>query len=56
VLNHTMVAEIASHWDLLHSPQCIAERRAAVNAVATTRQLDELYRRALGVATRSYCN
>jgi chorismate mutase len=54
-LNHTMVAEIASHWQLLHSAQCSAERRHAVNAVAATRQLDELYRRALDVATGSYC-
>ena len=54
-LNHTMVAEIASHSGLLHSAQCPAERRNALNAVATTRQLDELYRRALDVATGSYC-
>lgn len=54
-LNQTMVAEIASHWELLHSAQCMAERRNAVNAVATTRQLDALYRRALDTATGSYC-
>jgi chorismate mutase len=55
-LNHAMVVEITAHWELLHSAQCIAERRNAVNAVAATRQLDELYRRALDVATGSYCN
>jgi chorismate mutase len=54
-LNHTMVVEIAAHWEILQSAQCPAERHTAVTAVATARQLDELYRRALDAATGSYC-
>lgn len=54
-LNHTMVAEIGSHWRLLQSPQCVADRDGAVAAVADLHQLDPLYRPALDFATRSYC-
>ncbi|WKG05362.1 chorismate mutase [Mycolicibacterium sp. HK-90] len=54
-LNHTMVNEIADRWPTLHSPSCAADLAGAVDAVATARQLDPLYRRALDHATRSYC-
>ena len=54
-LNHTMVDEIATQWAVLQSPQCAAERDDTVEAVASARQLDPLYRQALGAATRSYC-
>jgi chorismate mutase len=54
-LNHTMVAEIASHWQLLHSPDCAADRDDAVAAAGSAHQLDALYRAALDFAARSYC-
>jgi chorismate mutase len=54
-LNHTMVAEIASHWQVLHGPDCAADRDDAVAAAAGTHQLDALYRGALDFAVRSYC-
>jgi chorismate mutase len=54
-LNHTMVAEIASHWQLLHAPDCSADRDDAVAAAASAHQLDALYRAALDFAARSYC-
>ena len=54
-LNHTMVAEIASNWQLLHAPDCAADRDDAVAAAVSAHQLDELYRAALDFATRSYC-
>ena len=54
-LNREMVAEIAAQWQLLASPDCATERDEAVAEVAGARQLDALYRQALGFATRSYC-
>lgn len=54
-LNHTMVAEMASHWQVLHGPDCAADRGDAVAAAASAHQLDALYRAALDFATRSYC-
>ncbi|MCV7114841.1 chorismate mutase [Mycolicibacterium setense] len=54
-LNHTMVDEIAGRWLVLHSPACRADLADAVDAVATARKLDPLFRRALDYATRSYC-
>ncbi|OBG85836.1 chorismate mutase [Mycobacterium sp. E802] len=54
-LNHTIVDEIANQWPALHSPSCPADRATAVEAVATARELDPLYRQALDYATRSYC-
>jgi chorismate mutase len=54
-LDHTMVAEIARHSDVLQSPACAGELDDARRAVAGARQLDELYQRALSFATRSYC-
>jgi chorismate mutase len=54
-LNKTMVAEIAGQWDSLHSPSCPDDLEAARSAVAVARGLDDLYRRALAFATRSYC-
>lgn len=54
-LNKTMVAEIAGQWDSLHDASCAGNLEAARNAVAVARGLDDLYRRALAFATRSYC-
>lgn len=54
-LNHTMVNEIAGQWATLHGPACRTDLASAVDAVATARNLDPLYRRALDYATRSYC-
>ena len=46
---------LALHWDALHSPTCATDLGDAVNVAATARQFDELYRRDLSFATRSYC-
>lgn len=54
-LNREMVAEMAEEWDVLHSPTCVADLNAAKATVAQTRGLDSLYRQAIDVATRSYC-
>jgi chorismate mutase len=54
-LNESMVAEIASHWPLLRSPECVVDRDDAVAGVAGAHQLDAFYREALDFATRSYC-
>jgi chorismate mutase len=54
-LNHTMVAEIASNWQLLHGPDCAADRDDAVASAVSAHQLDALYRAALDFAARSYC-
>jgi len=55
VYNHTMVEQIALHWDSLHSPQCVADLDAARDSVVAARGLDPLYQQALTAATRSYC-
>ncbi|KUI26582.1 chorismate mutase [Mycobacterium sp. IS-1742] len=54
-LNRTMVDQMAAHWPLLRSPECPQRVREATDLVSATRGLDELYRRALSFATRSYC-
>ena len=54
-LNQTMVEEIARQWDSLHAPQCPADLGRAVEVVAESRKLDDVYRRALAFATHSYC-
>jgi chorismate mutase len=54
-LNHTIVDEIAKQWSTLQSPTCRDDLDAAVDAVAQARNLDPIYRQALGYATHSYC-
>jgi chorismate mutase len=54
-LNRTMVEQMAARWPLLQSPDCAQRVREATDAFATAGDLDEIYRRALGFATRSYC-
>jgi chorismate mutase len=54
-LNHRMVNLIAADWPVLDSADCSIRLTAARDAVAESRQLDPLYRQALDVATRSYC-
>jgi len=54
-LNRQMVDQIASNWDLLHSPACAAALQDAKNAATASRRLDALYQQALAFATRSYC-
>lgn len=54
-LNHTMLAQIAAQWSLLHSPACAPELDGARSDVIGARQLDDLYRQALSLATQSYC-
>ena len=53
--NTTRVDEVAAQWFAFHGNGCGADLSAATDAVATDRGLDELYRRALTTATRSYC-
>jgi len=55
-LNKRMVGEIARQWPVLQSGECPAQLEAAKSEVAGSRQFDPLYRQALDVATRSYCN
>lgn len=54
-LNRTMVSEIATMWDVLHSPGCAADLQAAKAVVVQARALDPLYRQALDFATGNYC-
>ncbi len=53
--NRTMLAQIVTHWDLLHSPACVAELDAARGEVMRARGLDHLYQQAVSLATQSYC-
>ncbi|CAM4185007.1 chorismate mutase [Mycobacterium senriense] len=53
--NRTMLTQILANWNLLHSPECAAERDAARSGVIRDRQLDSLYQKALSSATQSYC-
>ncbi|HEV7420627.1 MAG TPA: chorismate mutase [Mycobacterium sp.] len=53
--NHTMVSEIALHWDSLRGPGCEVALDDARSSVAAARQLDPLYQQALDFATHSYC-
>lgn len=54
-LNHVMLTQIGSQWQVLHSPDCDGRLDSARTAVALSRHLDTLYRQALLVASRSYC-
>ncbi|OBB83295.1 chorismate mutase [Mycobacterium colombiense] len=53
--NRTMLTQISANWNLLHSPECAAQRDAARSGVIRARQLDGLYQKALSSATQSYC-
>ncbi|OBG35347.1 chorismate mutase [Mycobacterium sp. E3198] len=53
--NRAMLAEIATHWDLLHSSACGPELDAARADVIRARGLDDLYQQALSLASQSYC-
>jgi chorismate mutase len=54
-LNQTMLTQLVTRWDLLHSPACAAQLDAARTAVIRAHQLESLYQRALSLATQSYC-
>lgn len=54
-LNQTMLTQIASDSELLHSPACRPQLDAARADVTRNRQLDGLYQQALSVATQSFC-
>ncbi|MEV3905717.1 chorismate mutase [Mycobacterium sp. NPDC050551] len=54
--NRAMVAELATHWTLLRSPDCAARLGEARAGVGDARGLDGMYRQALDAATRSYCD
>lgn len=54
-LNRTMVDQIATQWNSLHSPSCVTDLEAARNAVVDARGLDALYQRGLMFATGAYC-
>lgn len=53
-LDQIMVDEIATHWEVLHSPTCDEDVNSAIAAVVTTRELDDFSRRALIYATHKY--
>jgi chorismate mutase len=54
-LNADMVEQVAVHWPVLHSPDCVATLDDAETAVVSARGLDPLYQQALSFSTRSYC-
>ncbi|WAJ47721.1 chorismate mutase [Mycobacterium sp. Aquia_216] len=54
-LNQTMLTQIVIDWDLLHAPACGSQLDAARAVVIRARRLDNLYQRALSLATQSYC-
>ena len=54
-LNADMVEQVAMHWPVLHSPDCVATLDDAKAAVANARGLDPLYQQALSFSTHSYC-
>ena len=54
-LNQTMLTQLVRDWDLLHSSACAPQLDAARSDVAWSRQLDNLYQKALSSATESYC-
>lgn len=54
-LNGRIVSGIAEQLPVLRSADCPVLLESARAGVAGTRQLDDLYRRALDSATRSYC-
>jgi len=53
-LNQEMLTQVAADWDLLHSPECAAQLETARTDAG--RRLDDLYQRALSLATQSYCH
>ncbi len=55
-LNQRMVTEMANQWPVLRSSDCPRRLDTAKSEVAVARQFDPLYRQALDVATRSYCD
>jgi chorismate mutase len=54
-LNADMVEQIATHWSVLHSPDCTGTLADARAAIAQSRMLDPLYQQALSSSTQSYC-
>jgi chorismate mutase len=54
-LNETMLTQITADWEVLGSPGCPSVLDAARADVTRVRQFDELYQRALWVATSSFC-
>lgn len=54
-LNELIISEIAQQLPALMSADCPTRLDSARVDVAAGRQLDDLYRRALEAATRSYC-
>ncbi|WP_246397971.1 chorismate mutase [Mycobacterium vicinigordonae] len=54
-LNTKILSHISLNWSLLHSPACATELALASMLVMQQRHFDDLYRRALTAATRSYC-
>ena len=54
-LNRRIVGGIAEQFPVLQAVDCPLPLESARAGVAAARHLDDLYRRALDVATRSYC-
>jgi chorismate mutase len=54
-LNNKILSQVALNWGLLHSPACARQLDNARGATIRARRFDDLYRRALSTATRSYC-
>jgi chorismate mutase len=54
-LNAEMVEQVATHWPVLHSPDCMGMLDDARTAIAQSRVLDSLYQQALSFSTHSYC-
>lgn len=54
-LNTKILSQISLNWSLLHGPSCAGELAAARDSAGRARRFDNLYQRALTVATRSYC-
>ncbi len=54
-LNRAMLDQIGQQWGLLHSPECAGHLDAAGRDISAARHLDDFYRHALALATRSYC-
>lgn len=54
-LSQAMLTQISVGWGALHSPLCAPQLDAARADTVRSRQLDDVYRRALWSATQSYC-
>lgn len=54
-LSQAILTQISVRWDALHSPLCAPQLDAARADTVQSRQLDDVYRRALWSATQSYC-